>query len=169
MILYIAETTGKAGQRDTRSLLPEAFSDYRGRYGLSENAPLAWSVSHTGAYWLGLVSHECDRVGVDAEMPVERPFEALSARYFSEDEQTYVRREGPMGFYRIWTAKECLVKFFRAQLYSTLSGTSLSDGDSMKECWNGAWFRLMETGTDMICTICADRKDILTDCRTETL
>ena len=169
MILYVRKTGDKAGHEDTKRLLPEAFLHYRERYGLAEKAPLAWSVTHTGRYLLCLVSHECRRVGVDAETLIDRPFAKLSERYLFPEEQAYAAKEGPAGFYRIWTRKEGLVKFLRAELYTTLSTRRVVENGGLMESACGAYFHEVDLTEELLCTVCADRKDVLKDCSIVTM
>lgn len=69
-----------------------------------------FNISHGGG-WLGACFCKTDHVGIDLEN-LERhvPFLKLAARYYTQEEQVLVQREGKEAFLRIWTRKEAIVK-----------------------------------------------------------
>lgn len=69
--------------------------------------PVFVSVSHNGGIWLCAVSTA--PVGVDLQFHTARKPQRISERYFTAEEQDFLR-ENTDFFYKIWTAKESLLK-----------------------------------------------------------
>lgn len=71
----------------------------------------SFSLSHSGT--LAVAALSCEEIGVDIEKIVERPSpRKLADRFFCEGEREYYEKSGGSlhAFYRVWTAKEALVK-----------------------------------------------------------
>ena len=66
------------------------------------------SVSHSGDCFVCLLSDK--PVGVDIQQERSANIEKLSRRYFTQEEQEYVREHGSDGFFRLWTRKEAYAK-----------------------------------------------------------
>lgn len=71
--------------------------------------PLSFSVSHTGTLWVCLMGGQT--MGVDVQKIRSCRMEKIAERYYTPDEQAYVREEGVAGFFRIWTRKEAYAKY----------------------------------------------------------
>ena len=77
------------------------------------------SISHSGSLVLCAVS--CSEVGVDLQQHTRmkgetkgealQRFRKIAKRFFHEDESHFVERGDFDDFFKIWTAKECYVKF----------------------------------------------------------
>jgi 4'-phosphopantetheinyl transferase len=70
------------------------------------------SISHSGA-WIGVIlSDTTTYATLDVEdMSLLRSYARLSNNFFSETEKDVVVRQGGVGFFKIWTAKEAIAKF----------------------------------------------------------
>lgn len=70
------------------------------------------SVSHSGRYWICALSEF--RLGIDLEDPDHsrrHNGERIARRFFSPEEEEYVRQGGAAAFYRLWVRKEALLKY----------------------------------------------------------
>lgn len=93
-----------------------------------KNSPYFFNISHSGDISVAAISSR--RVGVDIERVLSKPsFPKIAKRFFSEAE--YLRykesRESAEEFYRIWTAKEAVVKYKGASLAQSLSEGEMKD------------------------------------------
>ncbi|MGA0334312.1 MAG: 4'-phosphopantetheinyl transferase family protein [Kiritimatiellia bacterium] len=69
-----------------------------------------FSLSHGGG-WILISFCSAAAVGVDVEsLRRAVPVESLARRYFSENEQTELRKRGPEEFFKIWIRKEARAK-----------------------------------------------------------
>ena len=119
-----------AGERATDALVsalakayfpgavPEILRRERGKPYFSGEGNVHFSVSHSGAYVA--VAFASAPVGIDLQQHKCRGYETredaiarhkkLASRYFHPKEQEYLERDPWEGFFRIWTAKESLLK-----------------------------------------------------------
>lgn len=131
MDLYVYEgyKGGRSGRRETEELAALAAQLFlEKKYGHSgpisyrirrmpggkpyfQDIPLEFSVSHTGSLWVCLIADGTAPVGVDIQAVRSCRRDSIAARYYTEDEQEYVRRTGEDGFFQIWTRKEAYVKY----------------------------------------------------------
>ena len=95
------------------SCIPDGFQveiDERGKPFCRHPAAPHFNLSH-GAGYLALALCRETPVGIDVEDRRRTiPVQALARRYFTPREVEQVGREGPDGFFRIWTRKEARVK-----------------------------------------------------------
>lgn len=70
---------------------------------------LHMSVSHSGEFWACVLCSRC--CGLDLQQIKMIDYEKLSARFFTENENNYVKRAGLQGFYALWTRREALAKY----------------------------------------------------------
>lgn len=91
------------------------------------------SISHSGRWIACLISKLDEKAGIDLE-DVTRPrnFMRLAEHHFSAEESAYVRNNGVIGFYKIWTAKEAIAKA-QGQGLSTALQTKIQLDDSATE------------------------------------
>ena len=73
------------------------------------------SIAHSGSYVT--VATSLFAVGIDIEVKSKINFQIISDRYFTEEEQSYIKSR--TDFYKVWTAKESYIK---------LRGVCLKDG-----------------------------------------
>lgn len=122
-----------AEPRDRLTRLREAASRFTGRDAsgwtrcvreggkpyFAEAPELAFSVSHSGDWWACAFGDA--PLGLDLERHAPRPFLRLAARFFLPEEAEAVRAaaDTAAAFYRIWCAKEAVLK---------RSGAGLSGG-----------------------------------------
>lgn len=66
------------------------------------------SVSHSGSCFACILSEV--PVGIDIQQIRRANIDKLSRRYFTQEEQHYVREHGEDGFFRLWTRKEAYAK-----------------------------------------------------------
>lgn len=76
----------------------------------AEAPELAFSVSHSGDWWA--CAFGSAPLGLDLERHAPRPFARLSVRFFLPEEDAWLRARGGTAedFYRIWCAKEAVLK-----------------------------------------------------------
>lgn len=120
MRLYLCPETDP---RDRLTRLREAASRFTGRDAsgwtraehpggkpyFAEAPELEFSVSHSGAWWACALGDA--PLGLDIERTAPRPFLRLAERFFCPEEADWFRaRGGAADFYRIWCAKEAVLK-----------------------------------------------------------
>lgn len=94
-----------------------------------QDAPISFSVSHTGSMWVCLMGTE--NAGVDIQEKRHINSDELARRFFTEEEEDYVRLWGITGFLQIWVRKEAIIKYLGITLgegltkYETVSGGEL--------------------------------------------
>lgn len=81
-----------------------------------------YNISHSGP-WV-VIAYGGTPVGVDVQQPRSQGLEGIAQRFFTEDEQSYVKTHED-GFFRIWTAKESYLKYLGAGLTRPLKGFSV--------------------------------------------
>ena len=87
-------------------------------YGTEE--PVYCNVSHSDNLWIAIVGPgEC---GIDLQRVTDCKYEQIARRYFSPDEQEYIRTYGMSGFFRLWVRREAFGKFTGEGFYGTEAG-----------------------------------------------
>lgn len=81
-----------------------------------------YNISHSGP-WV-VIAYGNTPVGVDVQQPRSQGLAGIAQRFFTPDEQTYVKTHGE-GFFRIWTAKESYLKYLGTGLSQSLKGFSV--------------------------------------------
>jgi len=128
---------GRSGLRDAcASYLSIDPSDVRiaiaasGKPFFADSEELHFNLSHSGDHVLAAFSSE--EIGIDIENPARCPdFRAIAKRFFLPAESKLIEAAGDSGrelFFRIWTAKEAIVK---------LSGHGLASGIKVAESNGG--------------------------------
>lgn len=137
-------------QKGVRLLCEEKFVLRKGKHGKPYIEPthemgesIEFSISHSGLYWVCLIAKSA--VGVDIERKKnisEARFIKIAQRFFSEEEQTYVKQYGKEGFYHIWVRKEAFIKCKGTGLSENLKSFSVvnEEGD-LKRQVNGLWMQ----------------------------
>lgn len=83
-----------------------------------------YNLSHSGRYVV--LAYGSSPVGVDVqERRTSVNMDALSARFFTPDEQAYIRQSPQDRFYAVWTGKESYLKYLGTGLQKRLSSFSL--------------------------------------------
>ena len=67
------------------------------------------SVSHSGGYWACVVS--ASACGLDLQEMRPAAAERLAERFFTPQEERYIKEAGLSGFYELWTRREALAKY----------------------------------------------------------
>lgn len=89
--------------------------------------PVEFSVSHTGTLWVCLMGKET--VGVDVQQMRRCRYDRIADRYYTQDEQEYVKQMGEEGFFQIWVRKEAYAKYTGEGLTEAMKEFStLKDG-----------------------------------------
>lgn len=117
---YLAERSGVEGELEIK----------RGDNGKPyfKNWPYFFNISHSGDVSAAALSVE--PVGIDIERVISKPsLPKIAKRFFSEAEYLRYKESGESAeeFYRIWTAKEAVVKYKGASLAQSLSEENLCD------------------------------------------
>ena len=81
------------------------------------------SASHSGEYFVCAISDA--PVGIDVQEEREGRLSRISKRYFSAEEQAYVKERGEAGFFSLWTRKEAYAKYTGRGLEEIMKGTSV--------------------------------------------
>lgn len=88
------------------------YNDYGKPYIVSDSEPLLkYNLSHSGDWVLCGISDS--EIGVDIER-VDNCMDGIAERFFTAEEQEYIRKRSKddlEGFYQIWCAKECYMKW----------------------------------------------------------
>lgn len=102
-----------------------------------EELELGISISHSGL-WVacGLFPND-QQWGLDIEdMSIQRDYARLAAYAFTVAERDQVDTQTPLGFYRLWTAKEALAKASGRDLSSLLNVCFIENGSVDEEKWS---------------------------------
>ncbi len=113
------------------------------------------SISHSGTWIACLISSSEKPACIDLEdLSITRKYLKLAEHYFSEPEIDFVREQGPLGFYKLWTAKEAISKVQGKGLSQVLqTSLQITHGNVASEDYN-----LSQSLTnDYICTV-AEKK-----------
>lgn len=144
MELYIFENykthfPDLTGQQLTDHLIMKALAEYgtpadticrteKGKPYVNED--IFFSVSHSGGYFVCLVS---DRpVGVDIQKERYADMKKISRRYFTHEECTYADEAGRDGFFLLWTRKEAYCKYTGRGLEEILKGTPVINREDVE-------------------------------------
>ena len=123
----------------------------------------SFSISHSGELSVTLYSKDGD-VGVDVEkISVNRDIRGISERFFSCDERKYLeeREYSVEDFYKIWTAKEAILKFSGGALSDILKGLNVL---SVCEKYKLEYFLLNYKGESYVICVCGkDSTEIISD------
>lgn len=103
----------------------EISTDVRGKPALPHS--LAFNLSHSGG-WMALAVAPVGQIGVDIEVPDrEVDVEGVAARFFHPDEAALLSAQSPperqRHFFRLWTAKEAMLKMTGQGLAGGLDST----------------------------------------------
>lgn len=142
--IWVRRDPGKPG-RD--ALLLESLGAYAAAQGLPAPAPAdivrpgpgrkpylrgepyGFSVSHSGEYWACAVGG--GNVGLDLQLRQPCNYREIARRFFTPEEQAYLRRRGAEAFFDLWAAKESYIKWLGANL-SALRSFSAVRGDELR-------------------------------------
>ena len=107
------------GLREARVKIGEGE---HGKPFLTEHPDVHFSVSHSGDW--AVCALDGEPVGIDVERVRDKCFAALAARYFTSEEHAWLvsQADEKRAFFRLWTAKESVLK---------ARGTGLSGGLSV--------------------------------------
>lgn len=112
---------------------------------------LEFSLSHTGQMWMCMFS---DRpCGLDVQEIRKCDHEAISKRYYLEDEQQYVNENGLDGFFRIWVRKEAYCKMTGEGMFGNMPSVMEDSGnfDGKDYC-----FKEIEISDALKCAVCSE-------------
>ena len=85
-------------------------------------------------------------------------FEQISRRYFSPDEQEYIRTYGMSGFFRLWVRREAFGKFTGEGFYGQKPAFVDADGRLIDWVEEG-FLKDLPIADDIICTYCTGREE----------
>ena len=118
-----------------------------------------FSISHAGALSVAAVSAD-GGVGVDIEsIDSGRDILRIAKRFFSESERRELEsaEDRVTGFYRIWTAKEAMMKLGGEGMVSIMSAESISAEESGERSF--ARYTVSFDRGEYILTLCTPRKE----------
>ncbi|MEA4964461.1 MAG: 4'-phosphopantetheinyl transferase superfamily protein [Oscillospiraceae bacterium] len=105
--------------------------DGRGKLYFPLAPTLHCSVSHSGGIWLCALSGL--PVGVDLQRHQPCPWEKIAARFFSDEETSWLNGQPAACFFDVWCAKESYLKYTGAGMelgldcFSAVAGSRLAD------------------------------------------
>ncbi len=113
--------------------------------------PLEVSVSHTGRLFAALIAEDgVGPVGLDVQSMRTAPYEKIARRFFTEEEYDYVLRHGKNEFYRLWTRKEALTKYWGLPLLETAGKRPLVDAENIIDDLDGVKLTEFKLNTDIM-------------------
>jgi phosphopantetheinyl transferase len=140
MILYVFDNYkgNRADEYNTNRLIGLALKQYTDDHGLAplsstditticrtskgkpfiENLPIHFSVSHSEHQWVCLVGP--NESGIDIQKNHHVNYEAISRRFYSQEEQQAVLKGGLDTFIALWCRKEAFIKYFGMTMGETM-------------------------------------------------
>lgn len=89
-----------------------------------DNIPIVFSISHTEDFWVCLMREGTQQIGVDIQVERNAQYNKIADRYYTSEEQEYVRKQGSAAFFQIWTRKEAFAKYTGEGITRKLSAVS---------------------------------------------
>ena len=132
------------GRPAREALLLECLGGYASAYGLPVPAaediirpgpgrkpylrgnPFLLSISHSGEYWACAVG--AAPVGLDIQLRQPCNYRDIASRFFTTEEQDYLRPRGAEAFFDLWAAKESYIKRRGADMRMLRSFSVVRDG-----------------------------------------
>lgn len=121
----------------------------KGKPYIDESFGVFFSVSHSGRYFVCLVGDA--PVGVDVQEETRANIDAVSRRYFTEEEAGMVKDGGSDQFFRIWARKEAYGKYLGSGLAGVLNKVSVTDREDVE-------FTEFQLEKGMYCACCTKRQ-----------
>ena len=122
---------------------------YEGEKPYLEGAELFFNISHSGTMWACAV--DTKEIGIDLQEVLEKDFEKLADRFFTEKEQNHVKMWGSEGFFNIWTRKEAYCKLYGQSVLSVLKSIETVETDFYKEKVEDVYFYEVEISPEIKC------------------
>ena len=114
------------------------------------------NVSHSGNMWICIVGEaEC---GIDLQLVKDCKYKQLSRRYFTPEEQGYIRNFGINGFFRLWVRREAFGKYTGEGFYGEKPPFVDADGRLIDTVCDG-FLKDLPIADDIICTYCTGGED----------
>ncbi|MDD3192998.1 MAG: 4'-phosphopantetheinyl transferase superfamily protein [Oscillospiraceae bacterium] len=113
------------------------------------------SVTHSGDYWLGAFSRE--PVGIDLQIHKPGRLAALSRRFFHPEEDRYLEKAGYEDFYRVWAAKESVVKCTGEGIDGGFSHFSVAGPEGILPAVRGLQLQFVPFRGDYTLCVCAEK------------
>lgn len=88
--------------------------------------PFLFSISHSGEYWACAVG--AAPVGLDIQLRQPCNYRDIASRFFTTEEQDYLRPRGAEAFFDLWAAKESYIKRRGADMRMLRSFSVVRDG-----------------------------------------
>ena len=88
--------------------------------------PFLFSISHSGEYWACAVG--AAPVGLDIQLRQPCNYRDFASRFFTTEEQDYLRPRGAEAFFDLWAAKESYIKRRGADMRMLRSFSVVRDG-----------------------------------------
>ena len=79
-------------------------------------------------------------------------------RYFTQDEQNYIREYGISGFFRLWVRREAFGKYTGDGFYGEKPAFVDAEGRLIDSVWDG-FLKDLPIADDIICTYCTGGED----------
>ena len=112
---------------------------------------LHFSITHSGGIWMCAF---CDTgIGIDLQKHRECRMKEISRRYFHPSEDAFLKANGYIPFFDVWSAKESYLKYTGSGLPGGLGSFSVVGGDGVFPSVPGAVIRKLpfEEGWSLCC------------------
>lgn len=116
-----------------------------------------FNVSHSGGLWICAVGKH--KVGIDIQRIVHAHYEKISDRYFTENEQEFVKKNGRTGFFRIWACKEAWAKHFGLSIFKVIEDIDTVENGKLKSSVCGIKIKEIDIARDSICMLAMKEGD----------
>lgn len=110
-----------------------------------------FNISHSGCLWVCAVSDK--EIGIDIQEVVQKEYEKIADRYYTENEKNHVRLWGQEGFYNIWVRKEAYCKLKGNSVFSVLGNIDTVENDFYKHKIEDAYIYEVEILPDIKCVV----------------
>lgn len=126
-----------------------------------DNFPVHFSVSHSDNVWICLIGETEN--GVDIQRTQHNNYNAISRRFYSDEEQRAVEIGGQEAFTSIWCRKEAFIKYFGLTLGETLEWLSVAENrhpaDRIEFRGNPVVFTDIKVKQDYQCVAATGKKE----------
>lgn len=123
-----------------------------------KNAPIKFNISHSANLWICAVSE--NEVGIDIQTFTDSDYDAVSRRYFTDDEINLISEFGKEAFFDIWTRKEAYAKFYGESIFRVISDIDTVENDMLKNKIGNINMLKIDIDDNAKCTLAFEGEDV---------